>query len=256
MAEAGEKQKQVEKEKPNAAVRLMNLPLVNSAFNKVSSAYENTKDNNPRLKSVCDVTEKKAKTITSVAMTTAKPILQTFEPQIALANTIASVGLDLLEENLPILHQPSDKAVASASEAVVGAKDAAVQSITGAVQGIAGRTKAVGSGSINTVLGNKAAKKATKTEDAKLSKDKPSFYGCLESFSSKVLNRAHQQVMTGIKDVKNMGQKTFAQIQNTLDLVPDVVDKELASETDSNPDTLEEELQDSIQASGCVIKKE
>lgn len=47
----------------------------------VSTAYITTKDNYPYLKSVCEIAEKGVKTITSVAMTSAMPIIQKLEPQ-------------------------------------------------------------------------------------------------------------------------------------------------------------------------------
>lgn len=47
----------------------------------VSTAYITTKDNHPYLKSVCEIAEKGVKTITSVAMTSAMPIIQKLEPQ-------------------------------------------------------------------------------------------------------------------------------------------------------------------------------
>lgn len=61
--------------------RVVNLPLVSSTYDMVSTAYITTKDNHPYLKSVCEIAEKGVKTITSVAMTSAMPIIQKLEPQ-------------------------------------------------------------------------------------------------------------------------------------------------------------------------------
>ncbi|XP_075715809.1 perilipin-2-like [Rhinoderma darwinii] len=222
----------------------------------VSSVYVNTRDNHPYLKSVCDVAEKSVRTITAVAVTSAMPILQKLEPQIAMANTIACVGLDKIEEKLPILYQPTDKVVANASEAVVGAKDAVIQGFTGvvdktkvAVQDSVAMTKSVVNGSINTVLGSSVvkimsnrvdaaltksetlleqyllptdeelAKEATKTEGFELSVDQPSYYVRLGSLSAKARKRAYQQALTRIKDVKCRSQESIAQLQNTVDLI-------------------------------------
>ncbi|XP_075715906.1 perilipin-2-like [Rhinoderma darwinii] len=240
----------------NVVVRLINLPLVSSTYDMVSSVYVNTRDNHPYLKSVCDVAEKSVRTITSVAVTSAMPILQKLEPQIAMANTIACVGLDKIEEKLPILYQPTDKVVANASEAVVGAKDAVIQGFTGvvdktkvAVQDSVAMTKSVVNGSINTVLGSSVvkimsnrvdaaltksetlleqylpptdeelAKEATKTEGFELSVDQPSYYVRLGSLSAKARKRAYQQALTRIKDVKCRSQESIAQLQNTVDLI-------------------------------------
>ncbi|KAG9464341.1 hypothetical protein GDO78_020100, partial [Eleutherodactylus coqui] len=233
----------------NVLLRLVNLPLVSSTYDLVSSAYVTTKDNHPYLKSVCDVAETSVRSITSVAMSSAEPLLQRLESQIALANNMACVGLDKMEEKLPILHQPSGKVVANASEAVVGAKDAVLQRITGvvdktkeAVQDGVERTKAVVNGSISTVLGSdlvdaalskseslleqylpptdeELAEEATKPEGSELSQDKASFYVRLGSLSTKARRRAYQQAVTWINEAKCRSQEAIAQLQITVDLV-------------------------------------
>uniref|UniRef100_A0A8D2JRC0 Perilipin 2 n=1 Tax=Sciurus vulgaris TaxID=55149 RepID=A0A8D2JRC0_SCIVU len=92
---------------PSVVTRVANLPLVSSTYDLVSSAYVSTKDQYPYLKSVCEMAEKGVKTMTSVAVTGALPIIQKLEPQIAVANTYACKGLDRIEEKLPILNQPT-----------------------------------------------------------------------------------------------------------------------------------------------------
>ncbi|XP_004405722.1 PREDICTED: perilipin-2 isoform X1 [Odobenus rosmarus divergens] len=158
---------------PSVMTRVVNLPLVSSTYDLVSSAYISTKDQYPCLKSVCEMAEKGVKTITCVAVTSALPIIQKLEPQIAVANTYACKGLDRIEEKLPILNQPTNQVVANARGAVTGAKDAVTTAVTGAkdsmastitgmmdktkgaVTGSVERTKSVVSGSINTVLGSR-----------------------------------------------------------------------------------------------------
>ncbi|XP_004782342.1 perilipin-2 isoform X3 [Mustela putorius furo] len=158
---------------PNVVTQVVNLPLVSSTYDLVSSAYISTKDQYPCLKSVCEMAEKGVKTITSVAVTSALPFIQKLEPQIAVANTYACKGLDRIEEKLPILNQPTNQVVASARGAVTGAKDAVTTTVTGAkdsmastvtavidktkgaVTGSVEKTKSVVSGSINTVLGSR-----------------------------------------------------------------------------------------------------
>ncbi|KAM6170097.1 perilipin-2 [Rhynchocyon petersi] len=161
----------------SVVTRVANLPLVSSTYDLVSSAYVSTKDQYPYLKSVCEIAEKGVKTITAVAVTSALPIIQKLEPQIAAANTYACKELDRLEEKLPILNQPTNQVVANAKGAVTGAKDAVTMAVTGAVTGakdsvtstITGvvdktrgavtgsveKTKSVVNGSINTVLGSR-----------------------------------------------------------------------------------------------------
>ncbi|XP_003407390.2 perilipin-2 isoform X1 [Loxodonta africana] len=158
---------------PSVVTRVANLPLVSSTYDLVFSAYISTKDQHPYLKSVCEIAEKGMKTITSVAVTSALPIIQKLEPQIAVANTYACKQLDRVEEKLPILNQPTHQVVANAKGAVTGAKDAVTTTVTGAKDSVAStitgvvdktkgavtgsveRTKSVVNGSINTVLGSR-----------------------------------------------------------------------------------------------------
>ncbi|XP_063814908.1 perilipin-2-like [Pseudophryne corroboree] len=239
-------------EQQNVVVRLINLPLVSSTYDMVSSAYIHTKDNHPYLKSVCNVAERSVKTITSVAVTSARPILQRLEPQIALANNIACIGLDKIEVKLPILYQPTDKVVSTASEAVLGAKDVVVQSILGvvgrtkgAVQDGVEMTKAAVNGGISTVMGSSVAQMvsshvdtalttseslleqylpptdkelATKTEEFEVAAGKPTYYVRLGSLSTKARKRAYQQALTRVMEVKCRSQ-AIAQLQKTVDLI-------------------------------------
>ncbi|RLW05249.1 hypothetical protein DV515_00005308 [Chloebia gouldiae] len=170
----------------NIVSRVANLPLVSSTYDMVSTAYITTKDNYPYLKSVCEIAEKGVKTITSVAMTSAMPIIQKLEPQIA--NNYACIGLDKIEERLPILNQPSDKVVANAKDVVVGAREAVTTTVTGAkesvahtITGVVGKTKeavqdsvemtkSVVNGSINTVLGSRVVQMMSSSVDSALTK--------------------------------------------------------------------------------------
>lgn len=93
----------------SVVMRVANLPLVSSTYDLLSSAYVNTKDQYPYLRSVCEMAEKGVKTVTSAAVTSALPIIQKLEPQIAAANTYACKGLDRMEERLPILNQPTSE---------------------------------------------------------------------------------------------------------------------------------------------------
>ncbi|XP_068784836.1 perilipin-2 isoform X2 [Struthio camelus] len=172
----------------NVVSRVVNLPLVSSTYDMVSAAYITTKDNHPYLKSVCEIAEKGVKTITSVAMTSAMPIIQKLEPQIVVANNYACIGLDKIEERLPILNQPTDKVVANAKDVVVGAREAVTTTVTGAketvahkITGVVGKTKeamqdsvemtkSVVNGSINTVLGSRVMQMVSSGVDSALTK--------------------------------------------------------------------------------------
>ncbi|XP_041116584.1 perilipin-2-like isoform X2 [Polyodon spathula] len=165
----------------NVLARMASLPLVSSTYDMVSTVYCNTKENHPYIKSVCEVAENSVKTITSVALTSAMPIIQKLEPQIAIANSFACRSLDKIEEKWPILHQPSDKIVANAKDAVTttvtGAKETVSFTITGvldmtkgAVQESVEMTKAVVNGSVNTVMGSRVVKMVSTGVDTALSR--------------------------------------------------------------------------------------
>ncbi|KAM6033514.1 perilipin-2 isoform 3-T3 [Chlamydotis macqueenii] len=172
----------------NIVSRVVKLPLVSSTYDMVSTAYITTKDNHPYLKSVCEIAEKGVKTITSVAVTSAMPIIQKLEPQIVVANNYACIGLDKIEERLPILNQPTDKVVANAKDVVVGAREAVTTTVTGAketvahtITGVVGKTKeamqdsvemtkSVVNGSISTVLGSRVVQMVSSGVDSALTK--------------------------------------------------------------------------------------
>ncbi|NXR90738.1 PLIN3 protein, partial [Hypocryptadius cinnamomeus] len=128
----------------SAVNRVTSLPLLNSAFNLVSSAYNHTKESHPCLSGVCSVAETVAAVAVGSVVGGAQPILSQLEPQIALVNEYACKGLDQLEENLPFLQQPADKVISdtkqlvstkvtSAMDAACGAKEAVADKVTEAV---------------------------------------------------------------------------------------------------------------------------
>ncbi|NWZ89688.1 PLIN3 protein, partial [Nesospiza acunhae] len=128
----------------SAVNRVTSLPLLNSAFNLVSSAYNQTKESHPCLSGVCSVAETVAAVAVGSVVGGAQPILSQLEPQIALVNEYACKGLDQLEENLPFLQQPADKVISdtkqlvatkvtSAMDAACEAKEAVADKVTEAV---------------------------------------------------------------------------------------------------------------------------
>ncbi|NXV35577.1 PLIN3 protein, partial [Rissa tridactyla] len=128
----------------SAVDRVTSLPLLNSAFNLVSSAYNHTKETHPYLSGVCNVAETVAAVAVGSVVGGAQPILNQLEPQIALVNEYACKGLDQLEENLPFLQQPADKVISdtkqlvstkvtSAMDAACEAKEAMADKVTEAV---------------------------------------------------------------------------------------------------------------------------
>ncbi|NXR70086.1 PLIN3 protein, partial [Rhadina sibilatrix] len=159
----------------SAVNRVTSLPLLNSAFNLVSSAYNHTKESHPCLSGVCSVAETVAAVAVGSVVGGAQPILSQLEPQIALVNEYACKGLDQLEETLPFLQQPADKVISDTKQlvstkvtsamdaasvgAAQGAKDLVANKVTeavdltkGAVQDSVEKTKSVVTSTVSTAL--------------------------------------------------------------------------------------------------------
>ncbi|XP_030048295.1 perilipin-2 [Microcaecilia unicolor] len=250
-----EEKMELDVDETNVMVRVANLPLVSSTYGLVSSAYISTKENHPYLKSACEVAEKGVKNISDVVLTSVKPIVQKLEPEIALANNYACIGLDRIEQKLPILCQPTDEIVANATDMVVSAKEAVAETVTGAKDTVAytitevvEKTKGAVSDSMNTVLGShmlqivstgvdaaltksealvdqylpmaeeQAAKDVTKTEESETEIQKP-IYIRLGSLSSKVRRHAYEQALTRVKDAKQKSQEAISKLHDTFDLM-------------------------------------
>ncbi|CAM4563456.1 unnamed protein product [Lepidochelys olivacea] len=188
---AKENEPQVEiqaEEQQTAGHRVAGLPLVSSACEMASASYAATKETHPAIKAICEVAETGVRTITSAAITGARPILDQLEPQLAAANEYPCRGLDRLEEQLPILQQLIEKVALDAQDLVratmVGAKDAvcstvteakdAVTSMVGVAQGAVHEsmevTKSAVTSSMSTVMGSRMGQMAASGIDTALGK--------------------------------------------------------------------------------------
>ncbi|XP_076581168.1 perilipin-2 [Chaetodon auriga] len=201
----------------NVVNRVTSLPLVSSTYDLVSSMYTNTKDTHPYIKTVCEVAEQGVRNISSVVFTTASPIIDKLEPQIAIANDLACKGLDRIEKTLPILHQPSEQIVTSAKDAVAtakvavtgtvsGAKDtvsdtltSAVEKTRGAVQDRVEKTRAVVSVGVSTVLESRVAQLVSSGVDTALSTS--------ESLVEQYLPLTEEELELEAKTVRGFGEK-------------------------------------------------
>ncbi|XP_039868256.1 perilipin-2 [Simochromis diagramma] len=238
--------------------RVASLPLVSSTYGLVSSVYSSTKDNHPYIKTVCEAAEQGVRTITSVALTTASPIIDKLEPQIAMANDLACKGLDKIEKTLPILHQPSEQIVSNAKDVVTTAKDvvtgtvsdtltSVVEKTRGAVHGGVDKTKSVVNGSVSTVLESRVARLISSGVDTALSTSEslveqylpmteaeleleaktvksfdnkePSYYVRLGSLSTKLRKRAYSRAMVQIRDRKQRCMEFISELNSTVDLI-------------------------------------
>ncbi|XP_070849238.1 perilipin-2 [Chaetodon trifascialis] len=201
----------------NVVDRVTSLPLVSSTYDLVSSMYTSTKDNHPYIKTVCEVAEQGVRNISSVVFTTASPIIDKLEPQIAIANDLACKGLDRIEKTLPILHQPSEQIVSSAKDVVATAKDAvtgtvsgakdtvsgtltsAVEKTRGAVQDRVEKTRAVVSVGVSTVLESRVAQLVSSGVDTALSTS--------ESLVEQYLPLTEDELEMEAKTVRGFGEK-------------------------------------------------
>ncbi|XP_019368975.1 PREDICTED: perilipin-3-like isoform X2 [Gavialis gangeticus] len=151
----------------NVVNRVTSIPLIHSAFNLVSSAYNFTKGTHPYVTTVCTVAETVAAVAVGSAVGGAQPILSHLEPQIAKVNEYACKSLDQLEEKLPFLQQPTEKVLTDTKQLVANtvmnavdtAKDAVASRVAGAVdltkhvvQDSVELTKSVVSSTVNTAL--------------------------------------------------------------------------------------------------------
>ncbi|XP_060951911.1 perilipin-2 [Limanda limanda] len=238
----------------NVVERVTSLPLVSSTYGLVSSMYCTTKDTHPYIRSVCEAAEQGVRTITSVALTTASPIMDKLEPQIAIANDLACKGLDKIEKTLPILHQPSEQIVSSAKDVVITAKDTVSDTLTSvvgrtreAVQGGMERTKTAVTGSVSTVLESRVAQLVSSGVDTALSTSESlveqylpltedeleleaktvngfdrrnvSYYVRLGSLSTKLRKRAYTRAVARIQDGKQRSMGFISGLNSTVDMI-------------------------------------
>nr|XP_033496078.1 LOW QUALITY PROTEIN: perilipin 6 [Epinephelus lanceolatus] len=102
----------------SAVLRVSSLPLVRSALQSMTFVYSEVKGRYPLLRLMGGVAEVGIRSVSQVAMTQATPLLQSLEPQIEVANSMALVGLDRLEKNFPILNQSTDEVMGHLKDAL------------------------------------------------------------------------------------------------------------------------------------------
>lgn len=66
---------------PNAAARLVKLPVVRSACATLSVLYRDAKSSNPSLRSMCEALESGVTALSTAACTRASPVIVKLEPQ-------------------------------------------------------------------------------------------------------------------------------------------------------------------------------
>ncbi|TRZ02182.1 hypothetical protein DNTS_016299 [Danionella cerebrum] len=243
---------QASQEQQSMMSRMGSLPLFSSACDAVINAYTSTKDNVPLLKGVMEVAESGVRTLGAAASTGSKPILDKLEPQIAVVNEYAMKGLEKVQENLPILHQPADKLVSETVgmmyQSVTGAKDAVVGAVVEGVE----KTRMAVSGGLNTVMESRVGqmvrsgvdKAFTHSEDwvdqnlpisekelAALAEPRPSdeegfmvaetssYFVRLGKLSAKVRERALEKSLFRARKARDSTHAAVTQMASTIDLL-------------------------------------
>lgn len=102
----------------SAVTRAARIPLVQSALQALSSTYSQVKGRHPLLQIVGGVAELGVVSVSQVALKQASPLLQSLEPQIDAANSLALLGLDRLEQNFPVLQQSTDEVTSHLRDAL------------------------------------------------------------------------------------------------------------------------------------------
>ncbi|CAH2327248.1 Hypothetical predicted protein [Pelobates cultripes] len=104
----------------NVLSRVARIPLIHSAFQITSFAYQDIKNINPLLGYFFNVSERGVKTATQLATTSLGPVLRVVEPQIAVVNQAALWMVDELEVRVPVLDQPADEIVSVVTNSLAG----------------------------------------------------------------------------------------------------------------------------------------
>ncbi|XP_072317730.1 perilipin-2-like [Eucyclogobius newberryi] len=102
----------------SVVLRVVQMPLVQSVLQSLSSAYSQVKGRHPLLQIVGGVAELGVVSVSQAAMKQATPLFTSFEPQIGKANSLALQGLDQLEQNFPILQQSTDEVASHLRDAL------------------------------------------------------------------------------------------------------------------------------------------
>ncbi|PKU34580.1 perilipin-3- hypothetical protein [Limosa lapponica baueri] len=186
-----------EQQQASVVDRVTSLPLLNSAFNLVSSAYNHTKETHPCLSGVCNVAETVAAVAVGSVVGGAQPILNQLEPQIASTIT-AAVG-----------------AAQSAKDLVTNTVTEAVDRTKGAVQDSVEKTKSMVASTVNTAL------------DAA--------YGTISSKINTALEQSREVIQEGMKmtnsvvtnsisKAKAVSQAVAGGVESVLGISEDLVD--------------------------------
>ncbi|XP_066489891.1 perilipin-3-like [Tiliqua scincoides] len=245
----------------NVLTRASNIPLVSSTYDMAAAAYASTKENHPYIKAVLDLAEKGVKQVSDVAAGSAQPLLSKLEPQIAAASHYASMGLDKLEEKLPILHQTADEVISDAQELVSSKVAEAKEVVAKTVQGGKEMVVETAFSGAEAVLdkseqlldyylpmtdeelaevAESAPEGAESTPEgadtAAAASEKLGYFVRLGSLSTKLRHRAYQYAVAKLKMARDNIKEAFCQLHGTIGQIEDT------KQSDEKPQEEEEEL--------------
>uniref|UniRef100_UPI00358E1702 perilipin-3-like n=1 Tax=Myxine glutinosa TaxID=7769 RepID=UPI00358E1702 len=93
----------------NVFQRLYSLPLFSSVADDLVQAYKCGKESRPVLLSFGNMVERGVTGVAVITSSGVEPITRILHPQIKFVDELACRGLVLVEEKVPILHQPANK---------------------------------------------------------------------------------------------------------------------------------------------------
>ncbi|XP_012588133.1 PREDICTED: perilipin-1 [Condylura cristata] len=96
-------------EQENVLQRVLQLPAVSGARERLQKTYSSTKDAHPLVASVCGAYERGVQGAGSLAAWGLEPVVRRLSTQFTAANDLACRGLDHLEEKIPALQYPPEK---------------------------------------------------------------------------------------------------------------------------------------------------
>uniref|UniRef100_UPI00358ECC3F perilipin-3-like n=1 Tax=Myxine glutinosa TaxID=7769 RepID=UPI00358ECC3F len=100
----------------NVVQRMYSLPLFSSAVDELVQAYKCGKESRPGLLSFGNMVEQGVTRVAAIASSGIQPIANILHPQIEFVDELACRGLDLVEERVPLLHQPANKVLDDVKE--------------------------------------------------------------------------------------------------------------------------------------------
>ncbi|MBN3310046.1 PLIN2 protein, partial [Amia calva] len=128
-------------------LRAAQLPLVSSTLQVVASVYLEAKGRLPLLAWVGAVAELSLRSLTLATAQQAAPLLDRLEPQLAVANSYACMGLDQLEKRFPVLQQSAEEVIGHLKDALYLTLDDLQLRVNKEMDRVADRTSSVVEGS-------------------------------------------------------------------------------------------------------------